>query len=160
MVASEKKTAAALQQFHLQCDLLPDTFHAEAMASLIGSRVNGKRIMVIRASRGNDELATQLEALGGNVTQVISYQHSDVTVCDTSIKEAVLNGEVDWITVTSSATAESLHCMFSNSMNDMKIASLSPITSQKLNELGYQIKAEASPYTIEALVEALVKAEQ
>ena len=45
-------------------------------------------------------------------------------------------------------------------MNDMKIASLSPITSQKLNELGYQIKAEASPYTIEALVEALVKAEQ
>ena len=155
-----KKTAAALQQFHLQCDLLPDTFHAEAMASLIGSRVNQKRIMVIRASRGNDELATQLAALGGDVTQVIAYQHSDVTVCDTSIKEAVSNGEVDWITVASSATAESLHCMFSNSMNDMKIASLSPITSQKLNELGYPIKAEASPYTIEALVEALVKAEQ
>ena len=45
-------------------------------------------------------------------------------------------------------------------MNDMKIASLSPITSRKLNELGYPIQAEASPYTIEALVEALVKAEQ
>jgi uroporphyrinogen III methyltransferase/synthase len=155
-----KKTAAALQQFHLQCDLLPDTFHAEAMASLIGSRVNQKRIMVIRASRGNDELATQLAALGGDVTQVIAYQHSDVTVCDTSIKEAVSNGEVDWITVASSATAESLHRMFSGSMTDVKIASLSPVTSKKLNELGYSIKAEASPYTIEALVEALVKAEQ
>lgn len=155
-----KKTAAALEQFHLQCDLMPDTFHAEAMASLIGPRVNGKRIIVIRASRGNDQLAIQLAALGGNVTQVIAYQHSDVTVCDRSIKEAVSNGEVDWITVTSSATAESLHCMFSDAMNDMKIASLSPITSRKLNELGYPIQAEASPYTIEALVEALVKAEQ
>jgi uroporphyrinogen-III synthase len=45
-------------------------------------------------------------------------------------------------------------------MTDVKIASLSPVTSKKLNELGYSIKAEASPYTIEALVEALVKAEQ
>ena len=50
--------------------------------------------------------------------------------------------------------------MFSDSMNDMKIASLSPVTSKKIGELGYPINAEASPYTIEALVEALVKAEQ
>ena len=155
-----KKTAAALEQFHLHCDLMPDTFHAEAMVSLIGPRVNGKRIIVIRASRGNDQLAMQLAALGGNVTQVIAYQHSDVTMCDTSINEAVSNGEVDWITVTSSATAESLHRMFPDSMNSMKIASHSPITSRKLKELGYPIQAEASPFTIEALVEALVKAEQ
>lgn len=155
-----KKTAAALQQFHLQCDLLPDTFHADAMAKLLASRASDKRIMVIRASRGNDELATQLAAMGNQVTQVIAYQHSDVHECDASIKEAVSNGEVDWVTITSSATAESLHRMFSDSMINMKIASLSPVTSKKIGELGYPINAEASPYTIEALVEALVKAEQ
>ena len=155
-----RKTAATLQQFHLQCDLLPDTFHAEAMANLIGSSAKEKRIMVIRASRGNDELAAHLTALGAHVTQVIAYQHSDVSECAPDIREAVTRGEVDWVTVTSSATAASLHRLFSGSMNDMKIASLSPVTSNKLSELGYPVHAEASPYTIEALVEALVKAEQ
>ena len=76
-----------------------------------GPRVNGKRIIVIRASRGNDQLAMQLAALGGNVTQVIAHQHSDVTMCDTSINEAVSNGEVTG-SLSSSATAESLHRMF------------------------------------------------
>lgn len=155
-----KKTATALQKFHLQCDFMPDTFHAEAMTNLLASHANEKRILVIRASRGNDEFATQLTAMGGHVTQVIAYQHSDVNECDASIKKTVSNGEVDWVTITSSATAESLHRMFSDSMNDMKIASLSPVTSKKIGELGYPINAEASPYTIEALVEALVKAEQ
>jgi uroporphyrinogen III methyltransferase / synthase len=155
-----KKTAAALHQFHLLCDLLPDTFHAEAMAKHIGPQANEKRIMVIRASRGNDQLAAKLETLGGHVSQVIAYQHSDVQECDPSIRLAVSNGEVDWITVTSSATAHSLHRMFSNSMDKMKIASLSPVTSKQLIDLGYAIAAEASPYTIEALVESLVRAEQ
>ena len=74
-------------------------------------------------------------------------------------QSAVLKGDVDWVTVTSSATAESLHHMFAGSMNKMKIASLSPVTSKKISELGYSIEAEANPYTIEALVEALVDAE-
>ncbi len=155
-----KKTASALHQFHLQTDLLPDTFHAEAMANHIGPRANSKRIMVIRASRGNDQLSRQLETLGADVTQVIAYQHSDVPECAASVEAAALNGEIDWVTVTSSATAQSLHHMFSESMNDMKIASLSPVTSKTLVDLGYSITAEANPYTIEALVEALVKAEK
>ena len=154
-----KKTAAALHPFHLRCDLLPDSFHSEAMAKHIGPSANEKRIMVIRASRGSDELATQLKILGGKVTQVIAYQHSDVAECSPSIRAAVLKGDVDWVTVTSSATAESLHHMFAGSMNKMKIASLSPVTSKKISELGYSIEAEANPYTIEALVEALVDAE-
>ena len=59
------------------------------------------------------------------------------------------NGEVDWVTVTSSATAESLHRMLPASMNDMKIASLSPVTSKKIGELGQ--KARDGKITIEDL---------
>ena len=155
-----RKTANALQRFHLQSDILPNTFHAEAMAEHIGQHAAGKRIMVIRASRGNDVLAKQLAARGGKVTEVIAYQHIDVMECDAMVQQTAKDGEIDWVTVTSSATAQSLHRMFPGSLTNMKIASLSPVTSRTLSDLGHTIAAEADPYTIESLVEALVKANQ
>ena len=155
-----RKTADALQQFHLQSDILPSTFHAEAMAEHIGQDAAGKRIMVIRASRGADVLARQLEAHGAEVMEVIAYQHTDVLECDATVQQTANDGDIDWVTVTSSATAQSLHRMFPESLSKMKIASLSPVTSRTLCDLGHSIAAEANPYTIESLVEVLVKANQ
>ena len=67
-------------------------------------------------------------------------------------------GKIDWITITSSATAESVARMFGDAMNKMKIASLSPVTSETILEMGYQVTAEANPYTIDSLVEAISEA--
>ena len=76
------------------------------------------------------------------------------------VQQTAKDGEIDWVTVTSSATAQSLHRMFPESLTNMKIASLSPVTSRTLSDLGHTVAAEADPYTIESLVEVLVKANQ
>ncbi|MFK8111143.1 MAG: uroporphyrinogen-III C-methyltransferase [Rubripirellula sp.] len=151
------RTAQTLStNYHLRPEFVPDDFRAEALAGMLADHVGGKRVLIVRASRGKDNLADSLSDLGAKVTQVVAYSHTDLTEADPAIKHSVEAGEVDWITVTSCATADSLHQMLAGSLADAKLASLSPVTSERLRELGYEVAAEADPYTIRSLVENIV----
>ena len=89
------------------------------------------------------------------VTQVVAYQHTDVTAVDSAILELARAGKIDWITITSSATARSIARLFGGELKHSRIASLSPVTSATIAGLGYEVAAEANPYTIESLVMAI-----
>ena len=69
------------------------------------------------------------------------------------------DGQIDWITVTSSAIARSLAAMFGDTLRNSKLAAISPVTSATLAELGYEVACEAGVYTVAGLVEAIVRAE-
>src|SRR5690606_18707140 len=45
-------TAATLARFHLRSDLKPDEYRAEALAMQLAARATGKRVLLVRASRG------------------------------------------------------------------------------------------------------------
>ena len=152
-----KQTAAALADFHLLADLIPNDFRAESLVDELSGRVAGKRVILVRASRGRDILEESLTQAGADVTQVVAYSHTDVTTPDAKILQAAQQGRIDWITLTSSATAESVHRMLGESMKQAKIASLSPITSQTVRDLGCTVTCEADPYTMESLVQSLLK---
>jgi uroporphyrinogen III methyltransferase/synthase len=64
-------------------------------------------------------------------------------------------GLIDWTTVTSSAIARSLARLFGDSLKKTGLASISPITSATLRELGYQPAAEAREFTLDGVIEAL-----
>ena len=152
------KTAAKLRErFHLNADFVPDDFEAESLAILMRDSMAGKRVLVVRASRGRDALASTLQASGIHVDEVVAYENLDVAQADASVLTPMSSGEVDWVTITSSATAHSLHRMFGESLHRTKIASLSPVTSRTLRELGYEVTVEANPYTTESLVEAIIQ---
>jgi uroporphyrinogen III methyltransferase/synthase len=158
IAAVGSKTALALNNFHLQADIVPPDFRAESLAARMAENAKGKRILIIRASRGRNVLADALDQAGANVTQVIAYLHTDVIQPDPAIIELTRDGKVDWITITSSATAKSVAAMFGDSVRKMKIASLSPVTSETIAEMGYEVTAEADPYTIDSLVDAMTEA--
>ncbi len=154
-------TASALAEYHLNADLTPDEFRAEALAEELGRDARGKRFLLIRASRGREVLAETLRAAGGDVTQVVVYQSRDVTQPDAEIATALDAGEIDWVTVTSSAIAGSLANLFGDSLQRTQLASISPVTSATLRELGYEVAAEAKEYTMAGLVGAMcVQAQQ
>ncbi|TWU23924.1 Uroporphyrinogen-III C-methyltransferase [Novipirellula galeiformis] len=152
-----KQTAAALADFHLHADIVPPDFTAESLVEELRGQVEGKRITIVRASRGRDLLYESLQQAGADVTQVVAYAHTDVTTPDPQVLQWAKQGQIDWITLTSSATAESLHQMLGESMQQAKLATLSPITSAAVRKLGYTVACEADPYTIESLIQALVK---
>jgi uroporphyrinogen III methyltransferase/synthase len=155
IAAVGSKTAQTLNEFHLQADIVPPDFRAESLAKQLAPIAAGKRISIIRASRGHDVLADALASAGAEVAQVAAYRHSDVPQADSEILELAQAGKIDWITVTSSATAESLVKLFGDSLKQSKLASLSPVTSESLRDLGFEVAAEANPYTTESLIDVI-----
>jgi uroporphyrinogen III methyltransferase/synthase len=150
------QTAAALAKFGLRADSVPPDFRAASLAAELAPTAASKRILIVRASRGSDVLATALTDAGADVTEVVAYQHQDVEQAEPEIRRLVEAGKIDWITVASSATATSLHRLFGAALQQARIASLSPVTTQTLQDLGLQVSAEATTYTMQGLVEAIV----
>jgi uroporphyrinogen III methyltransferase/synthase len=149
-------TADALAEYHLHADRQPEEFRAESLAESLLPEVRGKRVLLLRASRGREVLAETLAAGGAEVRQAVVYQSMDIQAADPEISAALGEGRIDWVTVTSSAIARSLAKLFGEDLRQAKLAAISPLTAGVLTELGYQATAVAEPYTAEGLVEAIL----
>ena len=150
-------TAAELEKHSLRADLLPDEFRAEALAAALKSSACGQKFLLLRASRGREVLAEELIASGGDVEQVVVYESRDVVEPLPEIAALLASGKLDWITVTSSAIARSLHNLFGNELQKSKLASISPLTSATLREIGLEPAVEATSYTMPGLVDAILQ---
>lgn len=159
-------TADELRRYRLQVDLLPEEYQAEAMADALIRQEWGnvagetavRRFLLVRASRGREVLAERLVDAGGEVDQIVVYSSTDTDRVETEVADALAAGRIDWITVTSSAIARSLAALFGQQLRQSKLASISPITSEVLRQLGHEPSVEAEHYTMEGLVEAIVAA--
>lgn len=149
------RTADALREYSLQADIQPATYRAEALAEVMTSGAAAKRFLLLRASRGREVLAEQLTHAGGHVEQVVVYDSQDVTQLDPEIEERW--PEVEWVTVTSSAIARSLHQQWGERLKHVKLASISPITSQTLTDCGLEPAVEATTYTSDGVIDAIVQ---
>lgn len=153
------RTAEALRRYHLKADFAPTTYRAEALAAALidGGQVQGKKVLLIRASRGREVLAEMLTKAQAFVEQVVAYQSNDVVDVGEEI-DVSLSG-VDWVTVTSSAIARSICRLWGDRLRSVSLASISPITSATLRELGFEPSTEASEFTAEGVVDAILAAE-
>jgi uroporphyrinogen III methyltransferase/synthase len=150
-------TAAELARFHLRPDVVPNEYRAESLAASLAGQAIGKRFLIVRANRGREVLAQDLAAAGGIVEQVVAYDSLDVEQPDPQIAGKLATGQIQWISVTSSAIARSLVHLFGESLRNAKIASISPITSATLRELGYEPAVEATEFTMPGVVAAIAK---
>jgi uroporphyrinogen III methyltransferase/synthase len=149
-------TADELARYHLRPDLVPPQFRAEALAEALAEKAAGGRFLLARASRGRDVLPEMLTAAGAKVDQIVVYSSSDVKQPEPELAAALRAGRIHWITVTSSAIARSLVALFGNDLRQSKLASISPVTSGVLRQLGFEPAAEAAEYTMRGLVDAIL----
>ena len=152
-------TAETLGQYHLTVDLQPSEYRAEALAEALAPEASGRSFLLARASRGREVLAERLQEAGARVEQLVVYQSRDVTTAGADATEQLAAGNVDWVTVTSSAIARSLAALFGDQLAASRLASISPITSKTLREQGLSPAVEAEQYTMQGLVAAIVRAE-
>jgi len=150
-------TADALADFHLKADMVPQEFRAESLATALAADARGKRFLLARASRGREVLAEQLRSAGALVDQVVVYSSTDVTSPDEDAKKHLASGSIDWLLVTSSAIARSLVAMFGPDLEKTHLASISPVTSATLRELGHEPAVEAQTYTMSGVIEAILR---
>jgi uroporphyrinogen III methyltransferase/synthase len=150
-------TAEELAKYRLRADLVPEEYRAEALAAVLAAEASGRTFVLARASRGRQVLAERLTAAGGAVRQIVVYRSTDVEEPDPEVAAAMAAGRIDWVTVTSSAIARSLVRLFGDDLRRGKLASISPVTSGVLRQLGYRPAVEATRYTMEGLVEVMVR---
>lgn len=153
-------TSEALAARDLNVDLEPDEYRAEALADILAPHAIGKRFLLVRASRGREVLADSLRDSGAFVEQVIAYRSTDVTEADDDLRTQLSAGEVDWVTVTSSAIARALVHLFGEDLKKAKLAAISPLTASVLDELGYPALAVAKEFTSQGVIEAILEAEK
>ncbi|MGD2122798.1 MAG: uroporphyrinogen-III C-methyltransferase [Gemmatimonadota bacterium] len=159
LAALGKGTAERLRDFHLIPDLTPEKVDPAALAKSLLEKAPGGAFLLARATGDRPVLAEELEDLGAGVDQVPVYRTVDVDEPNRDVADALKAGEIKWITVTSSPTARSLVRLYGELLRTAKIVSISPLTSATLRELGFAPAVEASPHTVDGMVETLLKGE-
>jgi len=151
-------TAERLTRYSLRADLVPKQFVAESLAESLVAEAGGRRFLLARTNRGRQVLPDELERAGAQVDQIVVYGSVDVEEPDPSVVAALSTGEIDWVTVTSSAIARAVVRLYGDALKQARIASIGPMTSATLRELGYEPAVEATPHTTAGLIDAIVSA--
>jgi uroporphyrinogen III methyltransferase/synthase len=154
-------TAEALRSYHLEPDLVPSEFRSEALASALKERAAGQRVLLARADRGRDVLRQELVQVA-EVDQVAVYSQADALEEAPEVMGQLRAGEIAYVTLTSSNIARALlraldpACRARVEAGDVKLVTISPVTSAAVRELGLPVAAEATEYTTAGVAEALV----
>ena len=161
-------TAAALEQWHLRADVVPDEYRAEALAAELGPLVNGQRVLWARASRGRDVLPTELRAAGAEVELVEVYRNLDVradTVAEPGTHHpatAIEQNLVDWVGLSSPSIARNLAALLSPGARarlgrEVQLVAISPVTAAAADECGLPVAAVAEEFTWEGMFAAVAR---
>jgi uroporphyrinogen-III synthase len=143
--------------------LMPEDYVAESLVAslLIASGTTPANFLLVRAEDARDTVPTALEAAGHRVTIAFAYRNivPQETVPALNVLFASAERRPDIITFTSSSTARNLFALLEAASITMPpeiiLASIGPITSATLRELGYEPTLEASEPTIDSLATAV-----
>ncbi len=167
-------TKKAIVKHGLKVKMVPEEYVAESVVKGLRDKVNGKRVVLIRAKVARDVIPEELRAAGAQVDVIEAYE---TVVPEKSrarlaalMKNAARRPHV--VTFTSSSTAKNFAELLGNAMlgnaktgslggaslKHVQFASIGPVTSATLRELHMPVAIEAREFTMGGLIRALVLA--
>ncbi len=174
-------TADAVASLHLKVDLMPEEYVAESVLAAFESEdLDGKKILLPRAAVARDTIPVELGKRGALIDVVAAYQ-TVLPDASSALAERIFAADEkpDWITFTSSSTAKNFAKLCHSEhlqaehlqaerpetehlpaerLQGVRIASIGPVTSQTIRELGLSVDVEAREYTVGGLVESIIVA--
>ncbi len=154
-------TREAIEAMHLKVDLMGKEYVAESLvAAFAAEDLAGKRVLLPRAAVARDVVPVELGKRGARVDMVEAYR--TVVPANAAARAADIFGDQKphWITFTSSSTVQNFAAVAgAGALAAVKVASIGPVTSATARSLGIEVAAEASPYTIDGLIAAILRAE-
>ncbi len=155
-------TAKAVREtLKLRVDCMPDRFVAEGLVEAMRDKAKNASMLLVRAAVARDVVPSALKAAGARVTIANAYRNVVPEESVPEIQELFRSDPPDAITFTSASTAQNLHALLEAAEvripEGTVLASIGPITSQAMRELGMEPTVEAKEATIASLVEALLQ---
>ncbi len=166
VVAVGPATAARLGHYGVRADVIPEQHRAEAAAEeLIRNHdLDGARILLPRASLASPELPDALRGAGAAVTDVVAYRTIAVTdTGDTDLAGMLDRGELQVVTFTSPSAVRTFVSLLGGPdrarrlLADIAVASIGPVTTRALEDLGLGADIVPAKATVPALAEAIAR---
>jgi len=158
-------TKKAIEKRGVRVDVVPEEYVAESVVKALRRVVKGKRVLLVRAKVARDVIPKNLRRIGASLDVVEAYEtlmpRRSAAQLRTLMRDLSRRPHV--ITFTSSSTASNFAALLGpqrrvvgkRALQDICFASIGPVTSATLRRLHLPVNAEADPYTIPALVEAI-----
>ena len=152
-------TAKAVVEAGMKVDLVPPQAVAESLAEALKAHAAGATMLLVRAAAGRDILPEALIAAGATVTIAEAYRNVIPTESVEELRTLFTTNPPDAITFTSGSTAQNLVALLDAAAltipEGVVLASIGPITSHAMRDLGLEPTVESTESTISALVAAL-----
>ncbi len=158
-------TRDAIEGLRLKVTVMPEEYVAESVVSALKDKVNGQRVLLIRAKVARDVIPQELRKAGAEVDVAEAYE----TVVPTNSAEklrAVLADETqrpNIITFTSSSTASNFVTLLGpgvspkDALQGITLASIGPVTTMTLSGNGLHAHIQSADHTIHGLIAAIVQ---
>jgi len=152
-------TEKAIQEYRFAVDLVPERHIAEGLLESFKNDfdVSSQTILWVRPENARSVLADGLSEMQAIVDECIAYKIQPETDDPTGAATRFKEQGADIVTFTSSSTAKYFHDLGLPWPEGCKAASIGPITTAKLKELGQSDIIEAEDHSIDGLVAKIVE---
>ncbi|HZR80673.1 MAG TPA: uroporphyrinogen-III C-methyltransferase [Candidatus Binatia bacterium] len=158
------ETARSLSRLHLRSAVVPDDFRAEGLiAALSAESLAGARVLLPRAAGAREILPRELERLGAEVEEVVTYRSVRPPESAAILHDALAAGPVDAVAFTSSSTVRGFLALLAEvdpshqrlDLARVAVACIGPVTADTAREAGLSVAIVAESYTVPALATAI-----
>ncbi len=152
-------TRAALEALHLKVDVTGEEFVAESLLEALPHDMQGQHVLLARAAVARDIVPVELARRGAHVNIAEAYR----TIAPAGLAEQAQEvfrslAKPAWVTFTSSSTVENLlNAAGPEVLNNVRVASIGPVTSATLRKYNIAVDVEASIYTTAGLAEEICR---
>jgi len=155
-------TKKALEQRGAKVSVVPKEYVAESVVRSLRRHVKGKRVLLVRAKIARDVIPRELRKAGARVDVVEAYETVVPQTSRVRLRKALANPHnlPHMITFTSSSTVKNFVALLGKkhpSFEGVRLASIGPVTSSTLRELGLPVDIAAKEFTIPGLIRAIVQ---
>jgi uroporphyrinogen-III synthase len=169
-------TRKAVEKAGLRVDVVPREYVAESVVESLRGQVSGKRVLLARAKVARDVIPRDLRKLGAKVDVVEVYETAVPRNSRVPLRAVLKDPKrrPHLITFTSSSSARNFVSLLGPDvvyllsgprrgaplpLGRIRMASIGPVTSSTLLDLGLPVDIEAKEYTIPGLIRAIVAAQ-
>jgi uroporphyrinogen-III synthase len=160
-------TKKAIEKRGIKVDVVPEEYVAESVVKSLRQEIAGKRVLLARAKVARDVIPRELRKLGAQVDVIEAYETVVPQASRNKLRALLKNPKQrpDVVTFTSSSSAKNFVSLLGtgargehSTLDAIRMASIGPVTSATLRELGLPVDIEARKFTIPGLIEAIVEA--
>jgi uroporphyrinogen-III synthase len=162
-------TQKAIEERGVKVDIVPKEYVAESVVRALKKKVKGKRVLLVRAKIARDVIPRELRRAGAHVDVVEAYETVVPQSSRKQLQAALSNPRrrPHVVTFTSSSTVRNFVDLLGTKstksramlLHGIRTASIGPVTSQTLIDLGLPVDIAAKQFTIPGLIQAILESQ-